>query len=291
MGIAHRSHPLKMKNKNPMPETQGVDPKLYDKEYFESIDGAQYFAENKTAPKFIYAVNISGLTTGESALDIGCGRGDLMMALAQIGADVTGIDYSQEALDIVQKALAKQTAEWKHIIKVLHSDATALNFSGQTFDYVFMTDIVEHLYPSELQKCFEECKRVLKPGGKLIVHTAPNRWYNDFGYPLWEQPINKILNRLFRQNLLTRPIRTELDFKVHINEQTILSLKKYLVKAGFNSKIWLGSEYVTPTKKDTPGMQSLEVLRQVLCHAYPLSLLTPLKFIFCNDIWAIAKKT
>ena len=280
-----------MKNKNPMPETQGVDPKLYDKEYFESIDGAQYFAENKTAPKFIYAVNISGLTTGESALDIGCGRGDLMMALAQIGADVTGIDYSQEALDIVQKALAKQTAEWKHRIKVLHSDATALNFSGQTFDYVFMTDIVEHLYPSELQKCFEECKRVLKPDGKLVVHTAPNRWYNEFGYPLWEQPINKILNRLFRQNLLTRPIRTEMDLKVHINEQTTLNLKKYLANTGFKSKIWLGSEYVVPVKKDSSITQLLEIFRQVLCHAYPLSLFPPLNFIFCNDIWAIAKKT
>ena len=55
-----------------MPKDPGVDSKLYDKEYFESVDGAQYFAENKTAPKFIYAVNISGLTTGDSALVIGC---------------------------------------------------------------------------------------------------------------------------------------------------------------------------------------------------------------------------
>ncbi|MBT3921914.1 MAG: class I SAM-dependent methyltransferase [Nitrospina sp.] len=279
-----------MKNKDPMPEIQGVDSKLYDKKYFESIDGAHYFSEDKTAPKFIYAVNTSGVTSGDSVLDIGCGRGDLMMALAQKGADVTGIDYSHEALDIAQKAIARQSAKWKDKIKVLHSNATALNFPDQTFDYVFMTDIVEHLYPLELKKCFEECKRVLNPRGRLIVHTAPNRWYNDFGYPFWEQPINKILNRLFRQNLLTRPIRTEQDYKVHINEQTILSLKKYLVETGFDSKIWLGSEYITPSKKDSSFTQFLEIFRQVLCHAYPLSLLPPLKYIFCNDIWAIAKK-
>ncbi len=273
-----------------MPENQTVDSKLYDKEYFESIDGAHYFAENKTAPKFTYAVDASGLAEGDSALDIGCGRGDLMMALAQKGADVTGIDYSKEALEIARNAIAEQTAEWKHKIKVVHSDATTLKFADQTFDYIFMTDIVEHLYPLELQKCLDECKRVLKPKGKLIIHTAPNRWYNDFGYPLWEQPINKILNLLFRQNLLTRPIRTELDRKVHINEQTILSLKKYLVKTGFKSKIWLGSEYVAPIKKNSFAMQLMEIFRQMLCHAYPLSLFLPLKFIFCNDIWAIAKK-
>ena len=274
-----------------MPEIQGVDSQLYNKEYFESIDGAQYFSEDRTAPKFIYAVKISGLTQGDSALDIGCGRGDLMMALAKKGADVTGIDYSKDALEIAQKAIDKQPVEKKNKLRVLHSNATALNFSDQTFDYIFMTDIVEHLYPSELQRCFKECKRVLKPKGKLVIHTAPNRWYNDFGYPLWEQPVNKILNRLFRQKLLTRPIRTEIDRKVHINEQTIVSLKQYMKKTGFNSKIWLGSEYVTPVKKHSPIIQLLEIFRQVLCHAYPLSLLPPLSFIFCNDIWAIARKT
>ncbi len=273
-----------------MPENQGVDPKLYDKQYFESIDGAHYFAKDKTAPKFLYAVKISGMTKGDSALDIGCGRGDLMMALAQKGAEITGIDYSQEALEIAQKTIDKQSEALKGKLKVLHSNATALNFPDQTFDYVFMTDIVEHLYPSELKKSFEECKRVLKPKGKLIVHTAPNRWYNDIGYPFWEQPINKILNRVFHQNLLTRPIRTELDFKVHVNEQTVASLKKYLSTTGFNSKIWLGSEYVVPVKKDSTGMQLLEIFRQILCHAYPLSLVPPLNSIFCNDIWAIAKK-
>jgi len=165
-----------------------------------------------------------------------------------------------------------------------------LKFPDQTFDFIFMTDLVEHLYPAELQKCFAECKRVLKSNEKLIVHTAPNRWYNDFGYPLWEQPVNKILNRLFRQNLLTRPIRNEIDLKVHINEQTLLSLKTYLVAAGFNSKIWLGSEYVIPVKKESSGMQILEIFRQILCHAFPLSLLPPLKYIFCNDIWGISEK-
>ena len=277
-------------NKNSQQQTAGVDSRLYDQEYFEAIDGAHYSSEGKTAPKFIYAIQKSGIEKENSALDIGFGRGDLLMALAKQGVDVTGIDYSQDALEIARKAIAKQPAEWKNKIKVLHSNATALEFSDQSFDYIFMTDLVEHLYPPELQKCFDECKRVLKPNGKLIVHTAPNRWYNDFGYPLWEQPMNRILNKLFRQKLLTRPIRTETDLNVHINEQTILSLKKYLVKTGFKSKIWLGSEYVTPIKKDSPGMQLLENFRQLFCHAYPLSLIPPFNLLFCNDIWAIAKK-
>lgn len=112
-----------------------------------------------------------------------------------------------------------------------------------------MTDPVEHLHPDELQKCLEECKRVFKPDGKLIAHTAPNLWHNDFGYPFWEQPVDKILNSLFKRNLLTRPVRTETDLKTHINEQTLFSLKKRLRNTGFQTKIWLGPEYIVPAKK------------------------------------------
>ena len=96
-------------NKFSSSEIKGVDPEVYDKKYFESSDGAHYFAKEKTAPKFIYAINISGLTDGDSVLDIGCGRGDLMIALAHKGANVTGIDYSKDALEIAKKAISKKT--------------------------------------------------------------------------------------------------------------------------------------------------------------------------------------
>ena len=52
----------------------------------------------------------------------------------------------------------------------------------------------------------------------------------------------------------------------------------------------MGSEYVVPAKKTSLGMQLLEIFRQIVCHAYPLSLFHPFNLLFCNDIWAIGKK-
>ena len=143
---------------------------------------------------------------------------------------------------------------------------------------------------SDLLQCLKECKRTLKEDGELIIHTSPNRWYNDFGYPFWEQPINKILNLVFRQNLLAREIRNETDLKVHINEQTILSIKNYLKKAGFQPKIWLGNEYTKPIAKNSFKQRILEFVRQTVCHLYPFSLIFPLNLLFSNNIWAVAKK-
>lgn len=273
-----------------MSENSNVDSKLYDKEYFEQTDGADYFYKGEIAPKFLRAIKAGVLTEGQKVLDIGCGRGDLTIALARSGANVVGVDYSKDAVEIARETLGKMDEDILSRISIVQSDATALDFSDEEFDSIYMLDIVEHLYPQQLFDCFAECSRVLKPNGSLIVHTSPNRWYNDFGYPLWERPINIVANTLFKQNLLTRPIRTETDLKVHINEQTILSLKKYFRKANLKAQTWLGSEYVTPVEKDSSAMTMLETARQILCHAYPLSLFPPFNFLFSNDIWAIGKK-
>ena len=98
------------------------------------------------------------MTDGDNVLDIGCGRGDLMIALAHEGANVTGIDYSKDALEIAKKAIDKQPTELKEKIRTKHSNAACLDFPDKTFDFIFMTDLVEHLYPKELKKCFE-CNR------------------------------------------------------------------------------------------------------------------------------------
>ena len=267
-----------------------VDSGIYDEKYFLETDGAGYFLKNKVAPKFTRAVCLSGAASGDYVLDLGCGRGDLLLALAPTKARIVGVDYSEDALDITRKALSRLSLDVKKNITIMNADAARLGFADRTFDFIFMVDIVEHLYPEQLEECFAECFRVLKEDGRLIIHTSPNKGYNDFGYPCWEQNINKILNKLFRQNLMTRPIRTDMDLRVHVNEQTVASLKESLAKAGFRPKVWLGKEYVTPVKKETPLMRILELCRQVLCHASPLSLYPPLNNLFSNNIWAIAKK-
>ncbi len=99
-----------------------------------------------------------------------------------------------------------------------------------------------------------------------------------------------MLNRVFKQNLLTMEIRNQTDFKIHINEQTIIRLKGYFKKAGFQAKILLGNEYIKPAKKSLLKEQILEFARQVVCHFFSFSFIFPLNLLFSNNIWAIAKK-
>ncbi len=266
------------------------DSKLYSKEYFLSMEGIDCFKKGLISPRLKDAVNMAKLRSAMKILDIGCGRGDFVLACARENIHSYGIDYASDAIEIAKVAKQSLPDNKTSFFSVHQASGDTLPFKESTFDKLFFMDVAEHLSPADLLQCLKECKRTLKENGELIIHTSPNRWYNDFGYPLWERPVNKILNRIFKQNLLTREIRNETDLKVHINEQTILSLKDCLTKAGFYAKVWLGNEYISPVKKNSTKEKILEFARQVVCHLFPFSLIFPLNFLFSNNIWAVAKK-
>lgn len=82
---------------------------------------------------------------------------------------------------------------------VARSDAKRLPFVSDAFDRVLMFDVVEHLHPWELDACLTRVRRILKPGGQIIIHTAPNRWYDAYAYPIVRQ-----LRRLMGQGTMLR---------------------------------------------------------------------------------------
>ena len=270
--------------------SQKVSSHLYNEHYYRESDGISYYRRAVAPPKIKKAMRLANVKEEMTIVDIGCGRGDFIFALDEEKVRFIGIDYSQEAMSMSSSLRAKLPEDKQVSISLLLSDGTELPLKSQSADVIFLMDLIEHLYPEQLKKCMAECKRVLRTGGKLIIHTSPNRWYNDYGYPLWEHPLNRIINFIFRQRLLDRPIRTATDQTVHINEQTLFTLRRQLKDTGFKSKVWFGSEYLRPVKKGDVFTQLLEILRQMVCHLYPLSVVYPLRAFFSNDIWAVASK-
>lgn len=93
-------------------------------------------------------------------LAIGCGTGAELEFLSKLG-DVTGIDYSQDAVDYCKK---------NNTVKVLQGDATSLPFQDDTFDLVVAFDVLEHI--KDDKKAVSDIFRVLKPEGYLYL-TVP----------------------------------------------------------------------------------------------------------------------
>jgi ubiquinone/menaquinone biosynthesis C-methylase UbiE len=101
--------------------------------------------------------------TGKRVADIGCGGGIYSLACRGTGAgDVVGIDFSKEMV----AAARDQTAGLSHL-SFRQGDATATGLPSASVDIVFQRALIHHLRGYEA--CFAEARRVLVPGGRLIV--------------------------------------------------------------------------------------------------------------------------
>jgi 2-polyprenyl-3-methyl-5-hydroxy-6-metoxy-1,4-benzoquinol methylase len=104
-----------------------------------------------------------GATHGQSGklLDVGCGNGEALERMKSLGWEVEGVDFDPEA---VENAREKG-------IKVNLGDVNAQKYPANHFDAIYMSHVIEHV--SNYAKLLNECNRILKPGGKLILLT-PN---------------------------------------------------------------------------------------------------------------------
>lgn len=111
---------------------------------------------------------------GKKMLDIGCGDGSLIGRLAKKGWDVQGIDFDEKAV-----AHCKSKG-----LNVKAGDLISQNFPPLSFDVITWNHVIEHVFnPKEV---IEECYRLLKPGGRLIIATPNNKSW--------------IYNKVFKQN-------------------------------------------------------------------------------------------
>ncbi len=114
----------------------------------------------------------SQVTEAKNILDVGCGIGGSSLYLAQkFNANATGITLSP-----VQAERAKQRAQSASLserTEFLVANALDMPFADDTFDLVWALESGEHM-PDKV-KYMQECYRVLKPGGTLIMVTWCHR--------------------------------------------------------------------------------------------------------------------
>ena len=128
-------------------------------------------------------------TTNPSILDVGCGIGGSTLYLAEkFAARATGITLSP-----VQASRAKERAEIANLTSKVDfqvADALETSFADQSFDLVWSLESGEHMPNKE--KFLQECYRVLKPGGMLLMATWCHRPTNSLAGELTEDEIKHL---------------------------------------------------------------------------------------------------
>ena len=139
-------------------------------------------------------VDLARIAPGERVLDVGCGTGTLAIAAKRrVGPSgaVDAIDASREMIERAMRKAAKAAIDVRFRTAIVE----ALPFPDATFDVVVSTLMLHHLPTAVRTQCFQEIRRVLKPGGRVFAV--------DFATPANAR--RGLLARLHRHGHLTLP--------------------------------------------------------------------------------------
>lgn len=256
---------------------------IYDRQYFLSnyCEGStEFLADRGLSALKALQFEMLGVAAGMRVLDAGCGRGEVLLACARAGAAVAGIDYAEAAVEISRETLSEVEGA-----DVQRGSVDTLPWPDDHFDRILCGDVIEHLDPEQEVRALAEFRRVLAPGGMLLVHTSPNRLFRQVTWPL-ARPVLRLAG--FRTNADALDFWLEEALRFHVNEQTIFSLRRAMRTAGFDdAQVWLDPNVIRDGAHHlTTGLDISPFARL----AGRLAALRPFRLFLSNDLYAVGHK-
>src|SRR5262245_55700931 len=147
--------------------TKFSDAEIGTREFFERVETHRYEKEWHIPAAADFA-NARGL----KVLEIGCGLGTDGAQFAQAGADYTGVDLTDAAIELARKRFELFGLKGQFQV----ADAENLDFPDESFDVVYSHGVLHHT--PNIEAAVREVHRVLKPGGRAIVMLYHRGSYN-----------------------------------------------------------------------------------------------------------------
>ena len=136
------------------------------------------------------ALELASVQSGENVLEVAVGPGNALERLARThrGGKMIGVDLTPSLL---RRTARRFRQEAPHALLLCQCDACLLPFTDRSFDLVFCAYLVDLLSLENIEKALCEMRRVLRPGGRLVlVHLGMGHaWFNRvWGFFSWLVP-------------------------------------------------------------------------------------------------------
>ena len=137
---------------------------------YDLINDIQSFGIHRRWKKRV--IGLTRVQPGERALDLCCGTGDLTFALAEKGADVIGLDFSEPMLKVAREKSARFNPADERIIpsgkiQFIRGDAQQIPFPADSFEVLTIGYGLRNL--ADLDAGLGDMLRVTRPGGRLVA--------------------------------------------------------------------------------------------------------------------------
>ena len=204
---------MKSKNFKTMPnETSRLFDELSDQWWDENGSFKALHSFNLVRLEFIKKKNLKNSLNGLKILDIGCGGGILCEPLSRLGADVTGIDSSEKAVEV-----AKEHAKVKNL-KINYINAELSKIERCSFDIITCMEVLEHV--ENVDKIVSISNSILNKNGVFFGSTI-NKTLSSYLFAIF-----------FAENILQIIPKGTHEWKKFLKPNYV---KKKFLKNGFNN--------------------------------------------------------
>jgi ubiquinone/menaquinone biosynthesis C-methylase UbiE len=190
---------------------------LYDPAYYEGLHPHHWFKNppRKYAERNRDVLRLLHPEASDRIVELGSARGDICFLLAPHAREVIGVDAAAEAIQMAER---ERTRRGISNVRWVESDVADLSaFASGSVEGVAAIDLVEHIDDPTLQAMLLECRRILKPGGRLGIYTPDRAHYverlkaHDIFLKQFPQHIAVRFAREYRRHLSQAGFRLELD--------------------------------------------------------------------------------
>lgn len=176
-----------VQNSSPRGGTSGTLEEAQVREMFDRISGI-YDRLNTVMTAGLHhswrrrAVDLAAVSSGDRALDVATGTGDLALELARRvapGGEVVGVDFAERMLELARAKAATAPVRFEV------ANALALPFGDDEFDAATVGFGARNF--ADLERGLSEMARVVRPGGRIVVLeiTTPQRQPLRAFFELW----------------------------------------------------------------------------------------------------------
>jgi len=134
-------------------------------EIYKNVPLAEIPWNVETPPQLLVELIDKGIVKPCKAIDLGCGAGNYAVYLASRGFDVTGVDFSPEAIKIAKQNAKKKGVQCDFYVVDIVSELTDLN---QTWDFAYDWGVLHHIFPQYRLQYVQNVYQILNPHAKYL---------------------------------------------------------------------------------------------------------------------------
>lgn len=187
--------------------------------------------------KFVkVGLDLLDVTEGEIVLDIGYGTGKSVVTLAQAVGEagrIFGIDISEGMYRIARNRVRE--AGYLERVDLRCGDAAKLPFNDDSFDSIFSSFTLELFDTPEIPVVLQECQRVLRTLGRIVVVSMSKKSEDSLAVKLYEWAHERIPNYVDCRPIYVAKVMAEAGF--HIVEKIEMKMWGLPVDAILGEKV------------------------------------------------------